>query len=156
MLDVNLGGTRAALELARTLPDFRRFVLVSTGSVYGDEGPTDRLLPEVGHVDPTTLYGISKQAAEMVARDPNARKFAGGMPGGPDNPLGARALYLYQGDQDTIYRIHGTPEPWSIGLNVSSGCIRMNNEDIVDLHSQIEVGAKVIVLMQGASLYKGV
>lgn len=94
--------------------------------------------------------------AEMVARDPNAVKFAGGMPGGPDNPLGARALYLYEGDQDTIYRIHGTPEPWSIGLNVSSGCIRMNNEDIVDLHSQIEVGAKVIVLMQGASLYKGV
>ncbi len=94
--------------------------------------------------------------AEMVARDPNAVKFAGGMPGGPDNPLGARALYLYEGDQDTIYRIHGTPEPWSIGLNVSSGCIRMNNEDIVDLASQIQVGAKVIVLMQGASLYKGV
>jgi lipoprotein-anchoring transpeptidase ErfK/SrfK len=94
--------------------------------------------------------------AEMVARDPNAAKFASGMPGGPDNPLGARALYLYEGDQDTIYRIHGTPEPWSIGLNVSSGCIRMNNDDIVDLHSRIDVGAKVIVLMQGASLYKGV
>lgn len=94
--------------------------------------------------------------AEMVARDPNAAKFAGGMPGGPDNPLGARALYLYQGDQDTIYRIHGTPEPWTIGLDVSSGCIRMNNDDIVDLHSQVQVGAKVVVLMQGAALYKGV
>ena len=94
--------------------------------------------------------------AEMVARDPNAAKWAGGQPGGPDNPLGARALYLYEGDQDTIYRIHGTPEPWSIGLNVSSGCIRMNNDDIVDLHSRINVGAKVIVLMQGAALYKGV
>lgn len=94
--------------------------------------------------------------AEMVARDPNAAKWAGGQPGGPDNPLGARALYLYQGNQDTIYRIHGTPEPWTIGLDVSSGCIRMNNEDITDLHSRIEVGAKVIVLMQGASLYKGV
>jgi lipoprotein-anchoring transpeptidase ErfK/SrfK len=94
--------------------------------------------------------------AEMVARDPNAAKWAGGQPGGPDNPLGARALYLYEGDQDTIYRIHGTPEPWSIGLDVSSGCIRMNNNDIVDLHARIEVGAKVIVLMQGASLYKGV
>ena len=94
--------------------------------------------------------------AEMVARDPNAAKWAGGQPGGPDNPLGARALYLYEGDQDTIYRIHGTPEPWSIGLDVSSGCIRMNNNDIVDLHSRIKVGAKVIVLMQGASLYKGV
>ncbi len=94
--------------------------------------------------------------AEMVARDPNARKWAGGQPGGPDNPLGARALYLYEGDQDTIYRIHGTPEPWTIGLNVSSGCIRMNNDDIVDLASRIEIGAKVIVLMQGAALYKGV
>ncbi|MEI5678521.1 L,D-transpeptidase [Mesorhizobium sp. CCNWLW179-1] len=94
--------------------------------------------------------------AEMVARDPNAAKWAGGQPGGPDNPLGARALYLYQGNQDTIYRIHGTPEPWTIGLDVSSGCIRMNNDDITDLHSRIEVGAKVIVLMQGASLYKGV
>ncbi len=94
--------------------------------------------------------------AEMVARDPNAAKWAGGQPGGPDNPLGARALYLYEGDRDTIYRIHGTPEPWTIGLDVSSGCIRMNNDDIVDLHSRIQVGAKVIVLMQGAALYKGV
>ena len=94
--------------------------------------------------------------AEMVARDPNARKWAGGQPGGPDNPLGARALYLYEGDHDTIYRIHGTPEPWTIGLDVSSGCIRMNNDDIVDLHSRVKVGAKVIVLMQGAALFKGV
>lgn len=94
--------------------------------------------------------------AEMVARDPNAAKFAGGMPGGPDNPLGARALYLYEGGQDTLYRIHGTPEPWSIGLNVSSGCIRMNNNDVTDLASQVKVGTKVIVLMQGAALFKGV
>nr|WP_201285372.1 L,D-transpeptidase [Chelativorans xinjiangense] len=94
--------------------------------------------------------------AEMVERDPNARQWAAGMPGGPDNPLGARALYLYEGDQDTIYRIHGTPEPWTIGLDVSSGCIRMNNDDVIDLHSRIAVGAKVIVLMQGAALYKGV
>ncbi|MGO4619623.1 L,D-transpeptidase [Ensifer sp. 2YAB10] len=94
--------------------------------------------------------------AEMVARDPNAAKWAAGMPGGPDNPLGARALYLYEGDQDTIYRIHGTVEPWTIGLDVSSGCIRMNNDDVIDLHSRIAIGAKVIVLMQGAALYKGV
>jgi lipoprotein-anchoring transpeptidase ErfK/SrfK len=93
---------------------------------------------------------------EMVARDAKARKWAGGMPGGPDNPLGARALYLYEGSNDTIYRIHGTTEPWTIGLNVSSGCIRMRNEDITDLHSRIKIGAKVIVLMQGAALYKGV
>jgi lipoprotein-anchoring transpeptidase ErfK/SrfK len=94
--------------------------------------------------------------AEMVLRDEKARKWANGMPGGPDNPLGAYALYLYEGDRDTIYRIHGTPEPWTIGLDVSSGCIRMRNEDITDLHSRVAVGNKVIVLMQGAALYKGV
>jgi lipoprotein-anchoring transpeptidase ErfK/SrfK len=91
----------------------------------------------------------------MVERDPRAAEFADGMPGGPDNPLGARALYLYEGSQDTIYRIHGTPEPWSIGLNVSSGCIRLRNEDIKDLYERVEIGAKVIVLMQGAALYRG-
>ena len=93
---------------------------------------------------------------EMVARDPKAAKFANGMPGGVDNPLGARALYLYEGNRDTIYRIHGTNEPWSIGLDISSGCIRMNNDDVIDLYSRVEVGAKVIVLMQGAALYRGV
>ena len=94
--------------------------------------------------------------AEMIARDPKAAKYKDGMPGGPDNPLGARAMYLYEGSQDTIYHIHGTVEPWSIGLNISSGCIRMNNDDVTDLYERVEVGAKVIVLMQGAALYKGV
>jgi len=94
--------------------------------------------------------------AEMVARDPNAAKWKDGMPGGPDNPLGARAMYLYVNGQDSIYRIHGTTQPWSIGLNISSGCIRMVNEDVIDLYSRVEVGARVIVLMQGAALYKGV
>lgn len=94
--------------------------------------------------------------AEMVARDPNAAKWKDGMPGGPDNPLGARAMYLFEGGRDTIYRIHGTSQPWSIGLNISSGCIRMVNEDVIDLFERVEVGTKVIVLMQGAALYKGV
>ncbi len=89
---------------------------------------------------------------EMIERDPQAAKFANGMPGGPDNPLGARALYLYEGGRDTIYRIHGTNEPWSIGLNISSGCIRMKNEDIEDLYDRVEIGAKVIVIMQGPAL----
>lgn len=94
--------------------------------------------------------------AEMVARDPNAAKWKDGMPGGPDNPLGARAMYLYVGGQDSIYRIHGTTQPWSIGLNISSGCIRMVNEDVIDLYERVKVGTRVIVLMQGAALYKGV
>jgi lipoprotein-anchoring transpeptidase ErfK/SrfK len=69
-----------------------------------------------------------------------------GMPGGPDNPLGARALYLWQGKKDTLYRIHGTNEPWTIGKNVSSGCIRMVNDDVIDLYERTPVGTKVMVL----------
>jgi lipoprotein-anchoring transpeptidase ErfK/SrfK len=69
-----------------------------------------------------------------------------GMSGGPDNPLGARALYLWQGNKDTLYRIHGTNEPWTIGKNVSSGCIRMVDEDAIDLYERTPVGTKVVVL----------
>jgi len=68
------------------------------------------------------------------------------MPGGPDNPLGARALYLYQGNRDTLYRIHGTAEPWTIGTNVSSGCIRLLNEEIADLYLRTPINTRVIVL----------
>jgi lipoprotein-anchoring transpeptidase ErfK/SrfK len=83
--------------------------------------------------------------AEMIVRDPLAAKYANGMPGGPDNPLGARALYLFAGNKDTLYRIHGTREPWSIGLAVSSGCIRMLNKEVIDLYRRVGIGAKVIV-----------
>lgn len=68
------------------------------------------------------------------------------MEGGPENPLGARALYLYNGGGDTAYRIHGSNEPWTIGQNVSSGCFRMTNTDVQDLYKRAKVGAKVIVL----------
>lgn len=94
--------------------------------------------------------------SEMVARDPKAAKWKNGMPGGPDNPLGARALYLYEDGRDTIYRIHGTNRPWSIGLNVSSGCIRLRNDDVIDLHDRVSNGAKVIVLSQDATQFEGV
>ena len=72
-----------------------------------------------------------------------------GMPGGADNPLGARALYLWQGNQDTLYRIHGTNEPWTIGQSVSAGCIRMINQHVVDLYEGTPVGTKVVVLSPG-------
>ncbi|MEM8795517.1 MAG: L,D-transpeptidase [Pseudomonadota bacterium] len=94
--------------------------------------------------------------ADMVRRDPEAAKWANGMPGGPANPLGSRALYLYNNGRDTIYRIHGTNKPWTIGLNASSGCIRMNNDDIVDLYDRVQKGSPVIVLMQGTSHRVGV
>lgn len=84
--------------------------------------------------------------AAMVKRDPKARPWAKGMPGGPDNPLGARALYLFQGGRDTLYRIHGTNDPSSIGLSLSSGCVRLLNQDIIHLHSQVPTGTKVVVL----------
>ncbi|HMF22294.1 MAG TPA: L,D-transpeptidase [Pseudolabrys sp.] len=74
-----------------------------------------------------------------------------GMPGGPDSPLGARALYLWQGNKDTLYRIHGTNEPWKIGSNVSSGCIRMINDDVIDLYERVPIGTKVIVLASDVS-----
>ena len=83
--------------------------------------------------------------AEMVARDPHARPYANGMPGGPGNPLGARSMTLWQGDRDTLFRIHGTIEPYSIGKAVSSGCIRMMNQDVIDLYDRVPLGTKVVV-----------
>lgn len=77
--------------------------------------------------------------AEMKRRRPDLPDF---MPGGKNNPLGARALYL----GSTLYRIHGTNEPWTIGTDVSSGCIRMVNDDVIDLYERAKIGAKVIVL----------
>jgi lipoprotein-anchoring transpeptidase ErfK/SrfK len=68
------------------------------------------------------------------------------VPGGVDNPLGARALYLYQGNKDTLFRIHGTNQPEYIGASISSGCIRMTNEDVIDLYSRVKPGAVVVVL----------
>jgi lipoprotein-anchoring transpeptidase ErfK/SrfK len=84
--------------------------------------------------------------AEMIQRRPELVQYASGMPGGPDNPLGARALYLHDNGSDTMFRIHGTNEPWSIGHNVSSGCIRMLNEHVKELYRMAEIGAKVIVM----------
>ncbi|MHA6643476.1 L,D-transpeptidase [Mesorhizobium sp. A623] len=83
----------------------------------------------------------------MIKRNPERyEKLAGGMEGGLKNPLGARALYLFKSGQDTLYRIHGTNEQWSIGKSVSSGCIRLLNQDIVDLHKRVPKGSRVVVL----------
>lgn len=84
--------------------------------------------------------------ASMIERQPELEEWRHGMPGGVDNPLGARALYLYSGGRDTLYRIHGTNQPWTIGKAVSSGCIRMRNEDVTDLYERAKIGAKVIVM----------
>jgi lipoprotein-anchoring transpeptidase ErfK/SrfK len=84
--------------------------------------------------------------AEMIARDPKLAKWKDGQPGGPSNPLGARAIYLTTNGVDYGYRIHGTPEWRSIGRNASSGCIRMINQDVMDLYNRLQGGEKVVVL----------
>jgi len=89
---------------------------------------------------------------EMIARRPDLKKQLAelqsglGMHGGPANPLGARAMYLWQGDRDTLFRIHGTNEPWTIGKSQSSGCIRMINQDAMDLYRKTSIGTRVVVL----------
>jgi len=89
---------------------------------------------------------------EMIERQPELRRQLSalqsglGVPGGSRNPLGSRAMYLWQGNKDTLYRIHGAVEPWTIGRSVSSGCIRMINQDVIDLYQRTPVGARVVVL----------
>jgi lipoprotein-anchoring transpeptidase ErfK/SrfK len=82
----------------------------------------------------------------MIRRKPELAKWRHGMPGGPNNPLGARAIYLFANGRDTLFRIHGTNEPWSIGSAASSGCIRMLNEEVSELYAAVPIGTKVIVL----------
>jgi lipoprotein-anchoring transpeptidase ErfK/SrfK len=82
----------------------------------------------------------------MQNREARYKKLAGGMPGGPNNPLGARAMYLYRAGNDTHFRIHGTNQPESIGYAMSSGCIRMMNHDVIDLYERVKVGAHVVVI----------
>ncbi len=87
--------------------------------------------------------------AEMIEREPELEKWSaanGGMPPGLDNPLGARALYIFEGNVDTLYRIHGSPEYWSIGTAVSSGCVRLMNQDIIDLYARVPKGSTLIVV----------
>lgn len=87
----------------------------------------------------------------MIRRDPARNlKYAGGLPGGPNNPLGARAIYLYRNGNDTMFRIHGTNQPRSIGHAMSSGCVRMLNHDVVDLYDRVKAGDQVVVLQASA------
>jgi lipoprotein-anchoring transpeptidase ErfK/SrfK len=84
---------------------------------------------------------------DMIRREPQRYgRYAGGLAGGAGNPLGPRALYLYRDGRDTLYRLHGTVEPWTIGAMVSSGCIRLLNQDIMDLYRRVPVGSRVVVL----------
>jgi len=92
---------------------------------------------------------------EMIERNPELSKWEKGQPGGPTNPLGARAIYLLSNGVDYGYRIHGTPEWQSIGRNASSGCIRMINQDVMDLFERVKGGEKVIVLTASGGMPSG-
>jgi len=88
-----------------------------------------------------------KPTRKMIRRNPRKyRRYARGLHGGRNNPLGSRALYLYRNGEDTFYRIHGTTEPWTIGKAVSNGCIRMVNEHVEELYERVPKGTKVVVL----------
>ncbi|MBC7133530.1 MAG: L,D-transpeptidase [Roseovarius sp.] len=101
-------------------------------------------------IDAKRKWPTWRPTDEMIARDPRAyARFVGNdyvQPGGPGNPLGARALYLFQNGRDTYYRIHGTTEPQSIGRSVSNGCIRMINDHVLDLYERVPLGTVVTVL----------
>ena len=99
-----------------------------------------------------------KAPDDMVRRNPELEPYSvanGGMAPGLMNPLGARALYLFDNGEDTLYRIHGNPEAHSIGQAVSSGCIRLLNQDIIDLYERVRHRAKVIVLQSNPALSVG-
>ena len=84
----------------------------------------------------------------MIRREPHLAKWSadnGGMPPGLTNPLGSRALYIFQGDRDTLYRLHGTPEVASIGRAVSSGCVRLVNHDVIHLYDRVKPGSAIVV-----------
>ncbi|MCW0983643.1 L,D-transpeptidase [Agrobacterium sp. BT-220-3] len=89
-----------------------------------------------------------KPPSEMIARQPELEKYSvanGGMDPGVRNPLGARALYIFQNRQDTLYRLHGSPEWWSIGKATSSGCVRLTNQDVIDLYGRVPYHARIVV-----------
>lgn len=109
-----------------------------------------------GYVRDKQLWPKWHPPAEMIDRSPELEEYRttynkdadtwdGGMEPGLNNPLGARAHYIFQGEKDTLYRIHGSPEWWSIGKSVSSGCVRLINQDVIDLYSRVPVGAEILV-----------
>ncbi|WP_132560258.1 L,D-transpeptidase [Rhizobium sullae] len=116
---------------------------VRYGVAVGEEGLTLKGRAAIGR---KAEWPSWMPTASMIRRKPHLAQYAGGVSGGPHNPLGAAALYLYRGGQDTLFRLHGTNEPWLIGQAVSNGCIRLTNEDIVDLYNRVPVGTPVLVI----------
>jgi len=110
------------------------------GVTVGEEALAFSGVAKVGSMQEWPKWTPTKDIHSRIAGLPAQ------VPGGPDNPLGARALYLFQGNKDTLFRIHGTNQPEYIGASISSGCIRMTNEDVIDLYSRAKLGSIVVVL----------
>ena len=113
------------------------------GVAVGQEGLSYKGMATVGR---KAEWPAWTPTASMIERKPQLAKYAGGVPGGENNPLGARALYLYSGGQDTHFRIHGTNEPWLIGQAVSNGCVRLTNDNIIELYDETPLGAPVLII----------
>lgn len=142
------GGESAGTIVVNT-PERRLYYVLGNGRAIrygigvGREGLTLRGNAVVGR---KAEWPSWTPTANMMRREPRYRQYASGVSGGPHNPLGARALYLYRNGRDTMFRIHGTNQPDTIGGAVSSGCIRMTNHDVIDLYERTSNGAKVVVI----------
>jgi lipoprotein-anchoring transpeptidase ErfK/SrfK len=113
------------------------------GVTVGEEALAWSGVARIGRKEEWPAWVPTEEIKHRLANIPN---YVGP---GPHNPMGARALYLYQGDKDTLYRIHGTNQPEYIGRAISSGCIRMTNEDAIDLYNRVKIGAPVVVFSPG-------
>jgi lipoprotein-anchoring transpeptidase ErfK/SrfK len=110
------------------------------GVTVGEEALAFSGVAKVGRMQEWPSWVPTEETKERLGNIPDFVK------PGPHNPMGARALYLYQGNRDTVYRIHGTNQPEYIGQAISSGCIRMTNEDAIDLYRRVKIGTPVVVL----------
>lgn len=147
------------VTVARGLPVGTIFVNTADTWLYliNDDGGARRYKIAVGAAG-RNFQGVAtiRRKAEWPSWTPTANMirlepevygpYAGGLPGGDErNPLGARALYMYQGNRDTYYRIHGTPQPWTMGRSFSSGCVRLINDHAIDLYDRVDIGTRVVV-----------
>lgn len=147
--EVAFGGDYSAGTIVVNTPERRLYYVLGKGRAIrygigvGREGLALRGNATIGR---KAEWPSWTPTANMMRRDPRNRRYAGGVPGGPGNPLGARALYLYRDGRDTMFRIHGTNQPSTIGKAVSSGCIRMLNHDVIDLYARVTPGTRVVVI----------
>ena len=169
----NVPYERVAIPMAyqRAIVDYHRKELAGTIVVDTDNRYLYYVLPEGKAIRYGVTVGEDAQSWAGVAKIGNMTEWpswtptAGEhlrlgplpnfVPGGPQNPMGARAMYLYSGGKDTLFRIHGTNQPEYIGQAISSGCIRMTNEDVIDLYRRVKVGTPVVVLNSHLKMASG-